>query len=152
LGAGTVSWIFIDKNRQIIAAARLAEQSPKPVDALKAITGVWGWKYDFRQSCSENPHTISVTEGLKGLSIRFAKPLWNGSWNVSWNVSQEVSNLDYTIVGVEPNKLVLAPMPYPQGDGLHQPLRWYFIFSNQDTYRIGRNDQPGTTSDIVRCN
>src|SRR5215472_7767521 len=144
LSAGTVSWILIDKNRQLIAAAQLAEQSPKPVDAVKAITGVWGWKYDFRQSCSQNPHTISVTEGIKGLSIRFAKPLWDGS--------HEVSNLDYTIVGVEPNKLVLAPMPFPQSDGLHQPRRWYFIFSDSDTYRIGRSDVSGTTSDIVRCN
>jgi hypothetical protein len=143
LSAGTVSWILIDKNRQLIAAAQLAEQSPNPVDALKAITGVWGWKHEILQSCSQNPHTISVTEGNKGLSVRFAKPLWDGS--------QEVSNLEYEIVGVEPSKLVLASMSPQRTDTRNQP-RWYFIFSDSDTYRIGRSGRFGTTGDIVRCN
>jgi hypothetical protein len=99
LSAGSVSWILIDRNWQHIVAAQLAEQAPKPVDALKAIAGVWGWKYEFLQSCSQNAHTIAVTDGNRGLSVHYTKPLWDGS--------REVSQLEYTIVGVEPNKLVL---------------------------------------------
>lgn len=145
LGAGTATSVLIDRNMRSIAAAQLAEQAPKPVDALKAIAGVWGWKHDFLLSCSQNAHTISVTGGNQGLSVRYAKPLWDGS--------QEVSDLEYTIVGIEPNKLVLESAQYPkQSDSLHQPpVRWYYQFSDADTHVIGRSDELRTTGDIVRC-
>jgi hypothetical protein len=144
LSAGSVSWILIDRNWRHIVAAQLAEQAPKPVDALKAIAGVWGWKFQFLQSCSQNAHTIAVTDGNKGLSVQYAKPLWDGS--------QEVSQLEYTIVGVEPNKLVLESARYPkQSDPRQPPTKWYFTFSNADTYRIGRSDESRTTGDIIRC-
>jgi hypothetical protein len=145
LSAGLISWILIDRNWQLIAAAQLAEQTPKPVDALNAIAGVWGWKHEFLQSCSQNAHTIALTDGNKGLSVRFAKPLWDGS--------KEVSGLEYTIVGIEPNKLVLESAQYPkQSDSLHRPpVRWYYKFSDADTYQIGRSDELWTTGDIVRC-
>jgi hypothetical protein len=86
-----------------------------------------------------------VTEGNKGLSVRFAKPLWDGS--------QEVSNLEYTIVGIEPNRLVLESTQYPKlSDSLRRPpTKWYFMFSDADTYRIGRSDESRTTGAIVRC-
>jgi hypothetical protein len=144
LSAGSVSWILIDRNWQHIVAAQLAEQAPKPVDALKAIAGVWGWRFEFLQSCSQNAHTIAVTDGNKRLSVQYTKPLWDGS--------QEVSQLEYTIVGVEPNKLVLESARYPkQIDPRRPPTKWYFMFSNADTYRIGRSDESRTTGDIVRC-
>jgi hypothetical protein len=142
LTTGPASWILINRNWQHIMAAQLAKQTPKPVDALKAIAGVWGFKYEFLSSCSQNAHTIAVTDGNKGLSVRFVKPLSDGA--------QEVSLLEYTIVGVEPNKLVLESAQYPkQSDSL--PTRWYFVFSNPDTYRIKRSDELRTTGDIVRC-
>jgi len=143
LGAGAASSILIDRNMKLIAAARLSAQAPAPVNALRAISGVWGWKYEFLQSCSQNPHTISVGEGNKELSIQFAKPVWDGT--------QEVTNRVYTIIEVEPNKLVLGPTQSPQGDGLHQPDRWFFVFSDEDTYRIARSGVTWTTGDIVRC-
>jgi hypothetical protein len=145
LSASPVAWILIDRNWQRIVAAQLAEQAPKPVDALKAIAGVWGWKYQFLQSCSQNAHTIAVTDGNKRLSVQYAKPLWDGG--------REVSNLEYTIVGIEPNKLVLESAQYPkQSDTLGRPpTKWYFKFSDADTYRIGRSDELRTTGDIVRC-
>lgn len=146
LGAGIASSVLINRNMRLIAAAQLAKQAPKPVDALKAIAGVWGWKHDFLLSCSQNAHTIALIEGNKGLSVRYAKPLWDGS--------KQVSELGYTIIDVQPNELVLGPTQYPQGDGLHQPLRWSFIFSDENTYRIARSSwvNTATTGDIVRCN
>ena len=145
LGAGIASSVLINRNMRLIAAARLAEQAPKPVDAMKAIAGVWGWKHDFLLSCSQNAHTISLTDGNKSLSVRYANPLWDGS--------QEVTNLEYTIVGIEPNKLVLESAQYPkQRDSLHQPpVRWYYKFSDADTYIIARSDELRTTGDIIRC-
>ena len=140
---GTVSWISIDRNRQAIAAARLAEQGPPPVDALKAITGVWGWRDDFQQSCSQNPHRIS-TDGNKSLSIKFAKPVWDSN--------KEVSIFDYTVVAVEPNKLVLSLVSGIQSDSSGRSLRWLIGFSNEDTYDFRRSDRPTeTTGDIIRC-
>jgi hypothetical protein len=144
LSAGPVAWILIERNWQHIVAAQLAEQAPKPIDALKAIAGVWGWKHEFLQSCLQNAHTISVTDGNKRLSVQYIKPLWDGSG--------EVSHLEYTIIGVEPNKLVLESAQYPkQSDLRRPPTRWYFMFSDADTYRIGRSDELRTTGDIVRC-
>jgi hypothetical protein len=144
LTAGPISWILIDRNWQV--AAQLAQEAPKPVDALKAIAGVWGGKYELPQSCSEkNALAISVTDGNKGLSFQYNKPLVDGS--------RQVSRFEYTIVGVEPNKLILEPAQYPkQSDSPRRlSMRWYFVFSDADTYRIGHGDDWRTTDDIVRC-
>jgi hypothetical protein len=144
LSVGTLSWVLINKNGHSVAAAQLADQGARPVNALEAITGVWGWKYDFLISCAQNPHTISVTADKKRLSMRYAKPIQG--------ISGRASYFAYAIVGVEPNRLTLAVTPdYSQSDN-HQALMWYLVFNDQNTYRISRSDWPQWTGDIVRCN
>ena len=64
------------------AGSTLPAAAAKPVvslDALKDIQGVWGWRADSRQSCEENPQTISVASDGKKVSIQYAKPYHNGS-------------------------------------------------------------------------
>ena len=139
---GTVSWVLIDRNRQAIIAARNVPPPPPPVDTLKAIPGTWGWKYDSQLSCSENPHTISIVEGGKKLSIRFARPVWDGT--------KTIGGVEYTILGTEPNKLVLSRGSY--SDSFGQPLRWYIRFTDTNTYDVRRSDRLQTTGDIIRCN
>jgi hypothetical protein len=142
LFAGTVSWTLIDRNRQAIAAARIAAQAPPPVNALQAITGVWGSKYDSQLSCAQNPHTISLVKGDRELSIRFAKPVWDST--------KTIDGVEYTIIGSEPNKLVLSQDS--PGDSFAKPLRWYVRFADMDTYEIRRSDRPSKTSgDFIRC-
>jgi hypothetical protein len=145
LSAGAAAFILTKRDLRAIAAAGLPAQVLAPADVTKAVSGVWGLEHDFLLSCSQNPHTISLDEGQRKLRMRLAKPVWNGS--------ETTSDVDYDIIGVEPNTLVLSRTAGPARDNFGQPLRWIMSFVGPDTYSMKRSDQPTRSSGVVvRCN
>jgi hypothetical protein len=143
LSFGTAGALLIRQNSRAIAAARLAALAPAPVDALHAIVGTWGWKFDTQLSCAGNPHTISVADGGKTILVRFSRSIWDGH-----KLSDQFA---YTVLGVEPNKLLLRLDSIPEYDGFSQPLRWVIGFEDADTYSLKRSDRLANAGAIVRC-
>ena len=115
-----------------LQAIRVAGAPVRTGDALTMIQGVWGWRADFLQSCSENPQSISVSSDHKRLSVHHAR---------SW------PDANFDIVSVQPDRIVLSA----PGRGA-TPI-WVFIkFLTADTYIANNSYQPlETTGVIERC-
>jgi hypothetical protein len=97
---GTTALVFTAPRHLGTAATALLTQQPRAnIDALKNIQGVWGWRADFLESCSENPQTIQVSPDHKTLTKRYAKPRKEGSGTIT--------EMTFEVVSVKPNKLVL---------------------------------------------
>lgn len=118
---------------------------PPTIDALASVPGKWGWKFNALMSCTGNPHTISVSEDRRRLSLRFEKPL------TIRGVS--VPGYDYDIVGSRPSELILRPVgAEPEQDDAGRPVEWIMHFDNQGTYVMKRS-VPGIppSGEIGRC-
>jgi len=129
-------------NLQAAAAARLAAKPRLNLDVLKAIQGVWGWRADFLQSCSENPQTVSVTPDRKKLLVRYAKPFLDGS--------TLVTELDYEVVLAKPDSIVLLELnpTIP----VNPPNKVYVQFLDANTFALSRSDEPMKSSGTIeRC-
>ena len=130
-------------NLQAAAAARLAAKPRLNLDVLKAIQGVWGWRADFLQSCSENPQTVSVTPDRKKLLVRYAKPFQDGL--------TLVTNLDFDVVLAKPDSIVLSEA-HSATPTSPRPPQVYIQFLDANTYSLSRSDAPMKSSGAVeRC-
>ncbi|HVZ10217.1 hypothetical protein [Rhodopila sp.] len=118
-----------------------------PVDALQAITGTWGWKYNSLLSCKTNPHTITLSDDKRHLTIRFKQPLTIGS------TGETVERYDYTVVSAAPNELVLDLQDGgSRKDEMGRPLRWVVHFEDKDTYYLKRSDLSTQDTGLIgRC-
>jgi hypothetical protein len=131
------------RNLQAAAVARLAAKPKVNLDVLKAIQGVWGWRADFLQSCSENPQTVSVTPDRKKLSVLYAKPFLDGS--------TFVTNLEYEVVLAKPDSIVLSELN-SAAPGNPRSNRVYVQFLDANTFSLSRSDEPMKSSGTVeRC-
>ena len=65
---------FTRRNLEFVAKAEPAVRAPLNLDAARTLQGVWGWRADYQQSCSQNPQTISVSPDGKSVSLDYAKP------------------------------------------------------------------------------
>jgi hypothetical protein len=96
------------------------------------IQGVWGWRADFSRSCSENPHSISVSSDHKRLSIHYAR-------------SRPAA--DFDVVSVQRDTIVLSA----PGPGAN-PISIFIKLLTADTYIANTSYQPlETTGAIERC-
>jgi hypothetical protein len=130
-------------NLQAAAAARLAVKPRLNLDVLTAIQGVWGWRADFLQSCSQNPQTVSVTPDRKKLSVRYAKPFQDGL--------TLVTNLDFDVVLAKPDSIVLSEA-HSATPTSPRPPQVYIQFLDANTYSLSRSDAPMKSSGAVeRC-
>jgi len=112
-----------------LQAIRVAGAPVRTGDALTMIQGVWGWRADFSRSCSENPHSISVSSDHKRLSIHYAR----------YARSRLAADLDVVSVQREP------------GPGAN-PISTSIKLLTADTYIANTSDQPfSTTGTIERC-
>ncbi len=112
-------------------------------DALATIQGVWGWRADFLQSCTENPQVISVSSDHKKLSLHYAKPLVSAS--------PPLKDFDYAVVSVQPDTIVLSG-PLSAARSNLRPASITIKFLDANTYTATASDRPlQTTGVIERC-
>jgi hypothetical protein len=134
-GAGATAFA-LQRDLSAPPTAKVAAKPAPTLDALKAISGIWGWRADALQSCEENPQTIALSGDAKTLSIRYAKPLQLASG--------AVSELSYEVVSVEPNMLVLAKPGSAR--------RIFFRVIDGNAFAISwSNDANGSSGTIARC-
>jgi hypothetical protein len=98
--SATATVFFARRHLETTRAARLATKPRPNLDVLKYIQGVWGWRADFLQSCSENPQTISVAPDRKTLRIRYAKPY-------KTRLGTPITDLTFNVVSATSSALVL---------------------------------------------
>lgn len=140
LCAATAATFSVDRNMQASAVARLTAKPRLNLDVLKAVEGVWGWRADFLQSCTENPQTVVVASDRKKLSVQYAKPYQDGS--------KTVTNLDFDVISATPDTLVLAE----PNSGTPSPTRVYVNFLGANSYSLSRSDAPMKSSGAIeRC-
>jgi hypothetical protein len=138
-GAGATAFA-VQRDLSVPPTAKVAAKPAPTLDALEAVSGVWGWRADALQSCEENPQKIALSRDAKTLSIRYAKPLQLASG--------AVTELNYEVVSVEQNMLVLAKEGSPQGSA----RRIFFRFIDRNAFAISwSNDPNGSSGTIARC-
>lgn len=126
-----------------LAAARLATKPRLNLDVLKAIQGVWGFRADSLQSCSENPQTIQVAPDRKTLTMRYAKPYKQDSGTVT--------ELIFDVVSVKPNMVVLL-WANPPTFVVSKPTPVDVVFIDANTMSLSRsNSVRGSSGAIERC-
>jgi hypothetical protein len=134
-GAGATAFA-LQRDLAVPRTAKVAAKPAQSLDAIKAISGVWGWRADALQSCEANPQTIALSRDAKALSIRYAKPLQMASG--------AVTELNYEVVSVEPNMLVLAKPGSAR--------RIFFRFIDDNAFAISWSNDPNEASGtIARC-
>ena len=138
-GAAAAS-VAIHQDVKAAGTVQLAAKPPPNVDALKDIQGVWGWKADFLQSCSENPQTISVAPDRKKLSVQYAKPYHNGQ--------RTTTKLDFDVVSATSDTLVLSRSDPARPSSA--PI--YFKFIDANAFTLSQSNDPlGSSGTIARC-
>jgi hypothetical protein len=101
----------LHRQETVIAAAQPIEKPRVNLDVLRAVQGVWGWRADSLQSCSENPQTVSVSRDRKTVSMRYAKPLEE--------TPNPITNLEFDVV----DSLPLIPTCRPESGALISATR-----------------------------
>ena len=127
------------------ATARLTAQPRANLDVLKNIQGVWGWRADFLQSCSENPQTIRVAPDRKTLTIHYTKP-YTKPYKQG---SETITDLTFDVVSMKQNVLVLLRAA-PPTDTKPIPADVTFIDANTMSWSPS-NDAMVSSGAIERC-
>lgn len=143
LCAAPASTLLFHHSLRAMAAARLAAKPVLNLDVLKTVQGVWGWRADARQSCAENPQTISLSADHKKVTIHWAKPIWEGQ--------KQIADAEFDVLSTLPDELILKS-PDAATPANPQDVVVHVKFSSANEYSLSRNDQPfGATGAIVRC-
>ncbi|MFL5254519.1 MAG: hypothetical protein ACJ8AI_16795 [Rhodopila sp.] len=146
LVAGTGAYAVLGKpGRPPVVRRSTTGAEIAAIDALKALPGTWGWKYNALLSCKENPHTIVLSSDKKELTIRFRTPLPTDQG--------PVPGYDYEIVRAGPSELVLRLRGESlQSDMMGRPLEWSMHMDDRNTYYLKRSDvATQDTGLIARC-
>ena len=92
---------FTRRNLEFVAKADPAVHARPNLDAARTLQGVWGWRADYQQSCSQNPQTISVSPDGKTVILDYAKPY------------RSQQHFEYAVVSVRPNVIELRGLKVP---------------------------------------
>ena len=134
---------FVYRNLHATTAVRAEVKTLPSGDALATIQGVWGWRADFLQSCTENPQVISVSSDRKKLSLHYAKPLVSAS--------PPLKDFDYAVVSVQPDIIVLSGPISAVRPNL-RPASITIKFLDANTYTATASDRPFQTTGVIeRC-
>jgi hypothetical protein len=133
----------LSTHRYLEATAHLAIKPRLDLDVLRVIQGVWGFRSDYLQSCSENPQTIQVAPDRKTLTLRYAKPyeLKSGT----------LTELNFDVVSVKPNMIGLL-WTDPPASVVDKPTPFDVAFIDENTMSWSPS-KVGTASSgaIERC-
>jgi hypothetical protein len=141
--SASATTFFIHRNLRATTVIRADAQALPSGDALVAIQGVWGWRADFLQSCTENPQAISVSPDRRKLSVHYAKPISSAL--------PPQQDFDFDIVSTQPDMLVLSGPVSATRPNLHS-ASVSIKFLDADTYIATNSDRPSqTTGTIERC-
>jgi hypothetical protein len=133
------------RNLIFVGAVLAALTSPAlaAIDAFKNIQGVWGWRADFLQSCSENPQTIQVAPDGKTLTMRYAKPFKEGS--------DVINDMTFDVISANRSKLVLLRTDPPAFVG-GKPIPVDVLFIDENTMSWSpSNSAMAWSGAIERC-
>lgn len=128
--------------RRNLELEALSHPTPAPrenIDVLQAIQGVWGWRVDYLQSCSQNPQAIALTGDRKKLTVDYAKP------------HEPLQHLEFAVVSTAPDTMVLKPLNFtiPSSSG---PVLVTLNFQDANTFLLSSSNKPvGSSGTIERC-
>jgi hypothetical protein len=138
---GAAATVFSAQRHLEAAAARSPAKPHINLDVLSDVQGVWGWRADFLQSCSQNPQTIQVAPDQKTLTLRYAKPNKQGS--------ETINELNFDVVAAKSDMLVLLWTDPPAG-AKPSPVEVHFIDANTMSWSSS-NDAMVSSGAIERC-
>lgn len=131
------------KETEKVAPTPVGTRPAVNLDVLQVIQGVWGARFDFLQSCSENPQTITVSPDRTKLSVHYAKPIWDGA--------QAAADFQFVVVSAQPDALVVALSDAPSlGNAVVRQMKIQFADANTYEVRTTKATVLGTGA-VVRC-
>jgi hypothetical protein len=138
LSAATTAY-FTRRNMDFVAKADPKVQARPNLDAARTLQGVWGWRADYQQSCSQNPQTISVSPDGKSVTLDYAKP----------HLSQQ--HFEYAVVSVRPNVIELRALNAPAAAAPRQSVLT-ITFQDANTFLLTNSGQPLAAYGVIeRC-
>jgi hypothetical protein len=125
------------RNLEYVAKAGPAVQPRPNLDAARTLQGVWGWRADYEQSCSQNPQTISVSPDGKMVSLDYAKP------------HQSQQHFEYAVVSLRPNVIELRGLNAPANAN---QVVLTITFQDANTLLLTNSAQPLAAYGVIeRC-
>jgi hypothetical protein len=139
----SVAAFSIQRDLNVASTLPVAAKPVVSLNVLKDIQGVWGWRADFKQSCEENPQTISVAPDGKRVSVRYAKPYHHGS--------RVTTNLDFDVVTTKLDELVLVKSDAATSTQA-SPVQVHFRFIDANAFAMSwSNDAAASSGTVARC-
>jgi hypothetical protein len=139
LVSGTTAAYFTRRNLELLATVRPVVQAQANFDVSKTLPGVWGWRADFRQSCSENPQTITVSPDGKTVFLDYAKQF------------RSQLHYEFEVVSVRPNVIVLKSVQAPTAT-TSQPAVLTINFQDANSFLLTSSVQPAAAYGVIeRC-
>jgi hypothetical protein len=130
---------FTRRNLEFVAKADPTVQARPNLDAARTLQGVWGWRADYQQSCSQNPQTISVSPDGKSVTLDYAKP----------HRSQQ--HFEYAVVSLRPNVIELRALNAPAVANPRQAVLT-ITFQDANTFLLTNSAQPLAAYGVIeRC-
>jgi hypothetical protein len=127
------------RNLESVAKADPAVHAQPNLDAARTLQGVWGWRADYQQSCSQNPQTMSVSPDGKSVSLDYAKP----------HRSQQ--HFEYAVVSLRPNVIELRALNAPAVANPRQAVLT-ITFQDANTFLLTNSAQPLAAYGVIeRC-
>jgi hypothetical protein len=140
---GTAAMVFMAPWRLGATVTALLTRQPHATSAAPNMQGVWGWRADSLQSCSENPQTIQVSPDQKTLTLRYAKPYKEGPVTIT--------EMTFEVVAVKPNMLVLLRTD-PGAFTFGKPIPFDVLFFDKNTMSWSPSNSAAVSSGAIeRC-
>ena len=137
--SGATTAYFTRRNLEFVAKAAPTVQARPNLDAARTLQGVWGWRADYQQSCSQNPQTISVSPDGKSVSLDYAKPY------------RSKQHFEYAVVSVRPNVIELRGLNAPARADPYQ-IVLTITFQDANTFLLTNSGQPLAAYGVIeRC-
>jgi hypothetical protein len=138
LSAATTAYLT-RRNLELQAKATPVVRAPLNLDAARTLRGLWGWRADYQQSCSQNPQTISVSLDGKTVSLDYAKPY------------RAQQHYEYAVVSLRPNVIELTAL-HPATTANARQAVLTITFQDANTFLLTNSAQPLAAYGVIeRC-
>ena len=120
---------FTRRNLELLVQGDPVVRAGPNLDVMKLVQGNWGWRADFRQSCSQNPQTISVSPDGDRVSLDYARPYWTQQ------------HFEYSVYSARANKIVLKLLNAAPSPDSH-PVTLTITFLDANTFLLENSNKP----------